>query len=66
MCGAARPIFNEVLGHTEFYVGGVKVKEWEVYEAWPAVMEVGDLDAESSDVLIETLELANEGHRQTL
>ncbi len=46
--------------------GGVKVKEWEVYEAWPAVMEIGDLDAESSDVLIETLELANEGHRQTL
>jgi phage tail-like protein len=46
--------------------GGVKVKEWEVFEAWPAVLEIGDLDAESSDVLIETLELANEGHRQTM
>jgi phage tail-like protein len=46
--------------------GGVKVKEWEVLEAWPAVLEIGDLDAESSDVLIETLELANEGHRQTM
>jgi hypothetical protein len=41
------------------------VKKWEVYEAWAAVLEIGNLDPESSDVLIETLELANEGRRQT-
>jgi phage tail-like protein len=32
-----------------------------VREAWPAKYEASDLSAKGSDVLIETLELANEG-----
>lgn len=40
---------------------GSVVKTIELLEAWPAVLSYSDLDAESSDVLIETLELANEG-----
>ncbi len=38
------------------------VKRWRVTEAWPAIYEVGTMDAQSSDVLIERIELANEGH----
>lgn len=41
------------------------VKEWRVLEAWPARLEIGDLDASSSDVVLETLELAHEGLLQT-
>lgn len=37
------------------------VKSWEVFEAWPSRLEISDLDAGSSDVVIETLELAHEG-----
>lgn len=32
-----------------------------VSDAWPAKLEIGPLDAQGNDVLIETLELANEG-----
>jgi len=41
---------------------GVITKAWRVEECWPAIYEIGDLDAESSDVLMERVELANEGH----
>jgi len=47
-----------------FDKGGAVVRTWEVIKAWPSALEVGDLDAESSDVLIETLEIAHEGLRQ--
>lgn len=40
------------------------VKRWNVFNAWPARLEISDLDAGSSDVVIETLELAHEGWRQ--
>jgi phage tail-like protein len=37
------------------------VREWTVTAAWPAKLAVGDFDAQSSDVVIESLELAHEG-----
>jgi len=37
---------------------------WEIYEAWPRVLKWGDLDANTSGMLIETLVLANEGVRR--
>lgn len=40
----------------------VGVKGWDVLEAWAADIEHSDLDASSSDVFIETLVVANEGH----
>lgn len=40
---------------------GVRVKKWTVYRAWPSEKTLGDLDAKSSDVLLETLVLAHEG-----
>jgi phage tail-like protein len=47
-----------------FDKAGNKVKEWELQEAWPASLEIGDLDATSSDVVIESLELAHEGIKE--
>jgi phage tail-like protein len=43
---------------------GKEVKQWQVYEAWPAVLEYGDLDANSSDVVLHTMELAHEGFNE--
>lgn len=40
---------------------GIEVKRWKAVECWPAVYELDDLDAESSDILFERIELANEG-----
>jgi phage tail-like protein len=40
---------------------GIEVKRWKCYECWPAVYEADDLDAQSSDILFERIELANEG-----
>lgn len=37
------------------------VKSWDVNKAWPAKLELSDLNAGSSDVVIESLELAHEG-----
>lgn len=37
------------------------VKQWRVFLAWPARLEISDLDAGSSEVVIETMELAHEG-----
>jgi len=42
---------------------GQEVKKWQVYDAWPAIYEVDTLDSGSSDVIIERVELANEGHK---
>jgi len=41
---------------------GDVVKQWKIIEAWPAIYEIDTLDAMNSDVLIERVELANEGH----
>lgn len=40
---------------------GVRVKKWVCYKCWPTSNGVGDLDASGNDVLIESLEIANEG-----
>jgi phage tail-like protein len=42
----------------------IDVKRWNVREAWPASYTVGPLDAKGHDVLIEKLEIANEGVEQ--
>jgi len=52
-----RDLIIELLDHR-----GQVVKKWKVIEAWPAIYEVGTMDATSSDVLVEHMELANEGH----
>jgi len=41
---------------------GQVVKQWKILEAWPSIYEIDTLDASSSDVLIERMEIANEGH----
>jgi len=46
--------------------GGQDVKQWTLWNAWPCALEYGDLDAQSSDVIIETMELCHEGITQTL
>ena len=38
-----------------------EVARWNVHDAWPVRYAAPDLDAESDDVAIETLELAHEG-----
>jgi phage tail-like protein len=38
-----------------------RVKAYRVYNCWVSKYSVGDLDASSNDVLINTLELQNEG-----
>lgn len=43
---------------------GALVKQWEVYEAFPAVLEYDDFDASSSDVVLHRLELAHEGFEE--
>jgi len=40
---------------------GVLARQWNLFAAWPSALEIGDLDASASDVLIQTLELAHEG-----
>ncbi|MEO0249683.1 MAG: phage tail protein [candidate division WOR-3 bacterium] len=42
----------------------IDVKRWNVKEAWPVSYAVGPLDAKGRDVLIEKLEIANEGVEQ--
>jgi len=42
--------------------GGTVAKGWRVLECWPAIHGIADMDASSSDVLIERVELANEGN----
>jgi phage tail-like protein len=58
--------FRRSVTITMFDKAGNEVKEWELREAWPASLEIGDLDAMSSDVVIETLELTHEGMKQTI
>jgi phage tail-like protein len=41
------------------------VQTWLVKNAWPAIYEVEELSADVSDVLVETVELANEGQELT-
>jgi len=40
---------------------GIPSVEWQLLNAWPVALELSDFDASSSDVLIETLEVAHEG-----
>lgn len=40
---------------------GQKKREWKLKDAWPSKLTIGDLDAASSEVVIQTLELQHEG-----
>ena len=40
---------------------GQEVARWNFFRAWPSKWDGPDLNAEGSDVAIETLELAHEG-----
>ena len=44
-----------------YNLSNVKIKAYRVYNCWVSKYSVGDLDANSNDVLIHTLELQNEG-----
>jgi phage tail-like protein len=41
--------------------GGTDQARWVVREAWPSVYDASDLNAKGNEVLIELLELVNEG-----
>ncbi len=56
--GSRRNMTVQLLDRT-----GAVVKQWAVKNAWPTKLEHGDLDASSSDVLLETLTIAHEGSR---
>ena len=43
--------------------GGSGMMTWQVYHAFPKQIRFGDFDAEGSNVLIESLTLANEGFK---
>lgn len=43
---------------------GARVKKWVVKRAWPCEKSEGDLDASSSDVMIQTLILCHEGYTE--
>lgn len=40
---------------------GRPVREWTLNEAWPTSLEIGELDASTGDVILETVEIAHEG-----
>lgn len=40
--------------------------EWRIYQAWPKSVQYGPLDAMSSNIVLETVVLANEGIRRTV
>lgn len=40
---------------------GAPTARWVLYNAWPSHYESGDLNADNSDILIETLEISHEG-----
>jgi phage tail-like protein len=44
-----------------YNLNNAKVKAYRIYNCWVSKYTVGDLDANSNDVLIHTLELQNEG-----
>jgi phage tail-like protein len=63
--GTAPPLeFRKTVVISLFDKGGNEVKQYELLEAWPASLEIGDLDAMSSDVVIESLELTHEGLKE--
>lgn len=65
--GVAPPLaFRKTVTISLYDKAGTEVKQWQLREAWPASLEVADLDAMSSDVVIESLELAHEGMIQTI
>jgi len=64
--GVPTPEFRKDIAIQLYDKGGEKVKEWEIYDAWPAEDEIDDLDAASSDVLIGRLVLAHEGAKQVV
>jgi phage tail-like protein len=43
-----------------------RIKSWEILNAWPRQVSLGDFDATANEVSMETLVVANEGIRQRL
>lgn len=43
---------------------GELLKEWASYDCWPSSWEISEMNAENSDVLLETVVLTNEGIKQ--
>lgn len=41
--------------------GGSPIRTWTLINAWPTSLELGDLDASASELLVETVVLAHEG-----
>ncbi len=60
MCGET-PTPVETAFITVYDNAGNPTAKWEVYNAWPKEYESGDLNADDSNILIETLTLAHEG-----
>lgn len=54
-------VFRKDIDIEIYNLNNVKVKAYRVYNCWVSKYSVGDLDANSNDVLIHSLELQNEG-----
>jgi phage tail-like protein len=46
--------------------GNQEKARWNIFEAWPVKYDATDFNAKSSEVLLETLELAHEGFTRVL
>lgn len=66
--GGANPPANGFRKRIIVYLkdkGGNRVKKWVLKRCWPSEEAITDLDASSSDVLIEQLVVAHEGYTLT-
>lgn len=45
--------------------GGTAIRSWTLINAWPTSLELSDLDASASELLVETVVLANEGVQES-
>lgn len=61
IAGFRRDLWIEIYGKGANFDPGQVAVRFYVKDAWPSMLEYGDLDAASSDVLIETMQLAHEG-----
>ena len=63
--GGANPPTNAFRRKMVIYLknkSGLRVKKWIVRKAWPCEDSIGDLDASSSDVLINQMVICHEGY----
>lgn len=60
LCGeTVNPVQKAII--TVYDNQGAPQAKWEMYNAWPSHYESGDLNADDSSILIETLEIQHEG-----